>query len=268
MTTSVNIVAVVVIYEEQLMDTKTYQSFLGQGNIPFLVYDNSKQAQPVDLKEKSRYIHDSSNGGVSKAYNRAIQWAQEISATHLLLLDSDSSFPENALKVYQEEVLKNENFIILPELISSERKISPFYFNNGKARYGEGIEVGAIKLGKILAINSASLLPLSILSEEKVFNEKLPLDWSDIYFFRKMGKQGVKAAHISLKVRHKLSDHELKTIESSQYRFKLLRKGIPEVSDNTSEKIQMYWWLLLKTVKLSWQYRSFWFINHYFSFRK
>lgn len=268
MTTAVKIVAVVVIYEEHLFNTATYKSLLAEGHIPFLVYDNSKQAQTFGSIENITYVHDPQNGGVSKAYNKAIIWAKEMGATHLLLLDSDSTFPVNSIEVFEQAALENENTIILPELISSGRKISPFYFYNGKTHYGENIMPGKLELGKKLAINASCILPLAKLEDKHRFNEKLPLDWSDIYFFRKMGRQGLKAVHIPLRVEHGLSDHEQKTFTSAQYRFKLLLDGVVEVGETKWERIQIYFWVFLKAIRLSIRYRSVWFIAYQMSLSK
>ncbi|MBL4707508.1 MAG: glycosyltransferase [Flavobacteriales bacterium] len=258
MAVGIKIVAVIVVYQQFLKDTETYRTLLEGANIPYMVYDNSPNAQALVEKNIS-YIHNSNNPGVSKAYNEAIKWAKGISASHLLLLDSDSNFPKIALETYTTAAVNFPNQLILPSLTSAGRKISPFYFFNGKSHYGDSIKEGNLQLGRQLAINAGSLLPLAHL-ENVNFNEKLPLDWSDVYFFRELSKTSIKAQHIPLTIEHSLSEHEERTLSSVKFRFGLYLKGISEVSDSKGEKLMMYFWAKLKATKLGIHYTSPWFL--------
>ena len=253
-----NLAAVVVLYEQKLKDSSSYKSLLQHSDIPVFVYDNSPQPQEVE-EDKMVYRHNPSNPGVSKAYNEAIQWAGKNNSTHLLLLDSDSEFSENALEKYREAIQQHPEKIILPEVRSSGHKISPFYFKRGKSYYGDDISYGTIELGKIAGINSGTIVPIKAIQHN--FNENLPLDWSDIYFFRSNRK--VKAIHIPLLVQHSLSEHEKQSLESAKFRFKTYLSGISKVADTPFEKWLMIFRAKLKSVKLSLRYRTIWFFSYF-----
>ena len=175
------------------------------------------------------------------------------------MLDSDSIFPENSEEIYKKSMAEFPNKLILPSLFSMQRKISPFHFSMGKSHYGDRIEVGELKLGKQLAINAGTLLPLGQLNNIH-FNEMLPLDWSDVDFFRKLAETSIQAQHIKLEIQHGLSEHEERSLSSAKNRFTLYVKGISIVSNSASEKLMMYFWAKLRALKLCLQYRTPWFL--------
>ena len=95
------------------------------------------------------------------------------------------------------------------------------------------------------------------------FNETLPLDWSDVYFFRRLSKTSIKVQHIALKINHGLSEHEQGNLASAKFRFDLYLRGIPEVSEGSWEKLLMYFWAKLKAIKLVLRHKSLWFLTQY-----
>lgn len=258
MNRELQIAAVIVLYKEQLDETETFSSLLRHLDWPLLIYDNSPNPQEIKDANRTTYVHNPSNPGVSTAYNHAMEWARSISASHLLLLDSDSVFPDNAKSVYEGMVSKFSQDLILPSLFSQGKRVSPFYFHGGKTHYGEGISYGALSLGRILAINAGAMLPLDSIEDVK-YNESLPLDWSDVNFFRKLSKKTLKTQHIRLVIQHGLSEHAERSLASAQYRFSLYLSGILIVADRWTERSKMLFWAKLKAVKLCYTYRTFWF---------
>lgn len=258
----IQIAAVLVLYNESLEESQTYKSLINDSLMPLFIYDNSPKSQKIK-DNRYTYISNPKNPGVSKAYNMAWKWAKEKRYSHLLLLDSDSCFTKNALKVYQDELEKQPDSLIIPTMISNGRKISPFYFKFGKSHYGENIKPGAIEIGKIVAINSGLLIPISILDAVGGFNELLPLDWSDVFFMRSLKKLNVNAVHIDLIVKHSLSEHNTVSLESAKFRYLLQLRGIKIVASNFAEKILMLFWMNLRTLKLTYRYKSFWFLNRF-----
>ena len=261
MNNPIRIAAVIVLYNESLQDSVTYQSLLALANIPFLVYDNSQNPENHQADSTFQIFLNPDNPGVSAAYNYAWSWAVKNDFTHLLLLDSDSNFPQNAIEVYRKFVEKNQEQVIVPTMNSAKRVISPFYFKFGKTQYGEGISYGEISSRSILSINSGMLVPISVFELTKGYNENLPLDWSDIAFVRKLRKHGVNSVHIPLIVEHGLSEHHKANVESVKFRFEKQVEGLHHVAENRIEKCMMYFWLVLKSVKLTVKYKSIWFFK-------
>ena len=115
MNTPIRIAAVIVLYKESLQDSVTYQSLLASANIPFLVYDNSQNPEAHQANRDFETYHNSDNPGVSAAYNFAWNWAVKNEFSHLLLLDSDSNFPKNAIEVYPNPSVGGIFYLQYPE---------------------------------------------------------------------------------------------------------------------------------------------------------
>ena len=87
------ILCVIVLYKCKLENSKSYQSLLQNNEETIFVYDNSPISQEVH-GENIVYIHDSQNGGLSVAYNKAAQYARCNRFDWLLLLDQDTTFQD------------------------------------------------------------------------------------------------------------------------------------------------------------------------------
>ena len=259
-----SIAAVIVLYKESLSETKTFQTLLKGGALTFVVYDNSPNPIKNDYPGATKVFQDPKNPGVSKAYNQAYKWAERNAHTHLLLLDSDSVFPENAISQYIQVATENPKQVLLPEVRSKDRKISPFYFSYGKSFYGDNISYGMINQQSIVGINSGLLVPLNAFDLIGGFNEDLPLDWSDLYFLRRAKKKGVKLFHFNLQIKHGLSEHQAQGMSASRFRFLCQLKAISLVAEGRIEKGFIYLWLFLKSIKLSLHFKSISFLKVYF----
>ena len=93
------ILCVIVLYKCKLENSKSYQSLLQNNEETIFVYDNSPISQEVH-GENIVYIHDSQNGGLSVAYNKAAQYARCNRFDWLLLLDQDTTFQKGAIEYY------------------------------------------------------------------------------------------------------------------------------------------------------------------------
>jgi GT2 family glycosyltransferase len=257
------IAAVLVLYNKSLASSETFQTLLKGATIPLLVYDNSPEAQPITSNGLVSYYYNASNAGVSGAYNYAMKWARENTFSHLLLLDSDSLFPEKAWEEYKAAVSQYPANVILPAMLSGGHKISPFYFKWGKSWYGDDIAVGELSSNKVIGINSGTILPIAIMEELGGFNEELPLDWSDVEFMRRLRKENKHFVHIPLEVGHALSEHAEKDLNRAKFRYRLYLKGLKLVARNLSERLLMLFWAKMKALKLCIKYKTLWFLMHY-----
>jgi GT2 family glycosyltransferase len=264
MSENIKIAAVMVIYEEPISTSKSYQSLLKY--LPaedVLIYDNSKSSQ--DNPSSLNYIHDPSNPGVSKAYNHAASWAVAQDHSHLLLLDSDSEFPKDAIETYRKAASLHQDRLILPHIIANGSSISPFWFKWGKSWYGHHIPLGKLEFNNKAAINSGTLIPLSQFQRTKGYNENIPLDWSDIAFCRQLSQLNIGGVKISMVVDHDLSESKASSLDAAKFRFKTFMIGMQNTpSTQFFERLLMLIWAKLKALKLSLKHRSFWFTLYYF----
>lgn len=265
MSHKLKISAVIVLYNQKLNESDSYKSLLKNTTIPVLVYDNSPKIQKHCLPSNFEVVYDTNNSGVSKAYNIAYNWAEKIKSTHLLLLDSDSNFPERALVEYEKFAFENKDSIIFPTLLSEGKKISPFYFYLGRSWYGEDILFGNHTIGRVMAINSGLCIPMSVFKVINGYNENIPLDWSDIDFMKRLKKAKIKAQYIPLKIEHNLSELEQTKESSVLSRFKYKVEALKYVKSSIIEKALMYFWIILKAIKYSVVYKKTSFLKLIFS---
>ena len=91
-----NVLAVVVLYNVSLNDSQTLNSLKALDslgiNLKLLIYDNSPQQQNHESTQWD-YVHDSTNEGLTKAYNTAVELAKKNNCEWLLLLDQDTHLP-------------------------------------------------------------------------------------------------------------------------------------------------------------------------------
>ncbi|RYE13971.1 MAG: glycosyltransferase, partial [Rickettsiales bacterium] len=109
-----NILAVIVLYNTPLQNSKTFQSILKALKEPgekldILIYDNSFSSQIIDRSILTSninlsYHHDKSNSGLSKAYNYAATIAEKDHKNWLLFLDQDTTFTSDIFDQYYSAV--------------------------------------------------------------------------------------------------------------------------------------------------------------------
>jgi hypothetical protein len=155
-----------------------------------LLWDNSpapltnpKLAFPFD------YFHSSKNVGTAGAFNGAMERAERMSIPWLLLLDQDTTLPDDFLSkiaAYSERFADDPSVAtVFPLLRCRGRLISPNYLASfyrvspvPPAAYGTHYKE------QIFACDSATLMRVSALREAGGYDERLFwLDFSDIYVY-------------------------------------------------------------------------------------
>ena len=182
----------IVIYNKKISDL-TILKKIPNKNIDIFIYDNSKLPQEIPTFENVNiyYEHDANNSGVSRAYNQAYKKAKELNKTLLLVLDQDSSFELSFIELYMKMYKEYKNDYIYAPIVCDEKKTkiySPAFLNNfvGKVQSFEKFvyeERYSLVDGSV--INSGLMIPLEMFEKIGGYNEKLRLDFSDIYFIEK-----------------------------------------------------------------------------------
>jgi GT2 family glycosyltransferase len=215
------VLAVVVLYKRSLEQSQTLVS-LGAafrrypGALKFfrvLVWDNS----PESLKNPKLgfpfdYVHSTKNAGTSGAFNGAMELAERSGIPWLLLLDQDTTFPEEFVIKMAEYGRRFANDLqvgaVVPLLRCRGRLISP----NHLASFYRVLPVprtshGAYYKEQVLACDSATLMRVTALREAGGYDEGLFwLDFSDIYVFAAFFRNG-RSVYIAndLQLEHSLS---------------------------------------------------------------
>lgn len=192
---------VVVLYKTSLENSKTINSLenvIGE-KVNLFVFDNSpiRQYESDDFDFKSfkvRYHHDSTNPGLSVAYNYALDLASNINYPWLLLLDQDTTFTKQYIQeIKRLDINKISNAVvaIIPRVISvvGERIIAPTIMLLGGICRPIMLSSGVVTT-PISGINSGTLLRISYMNSINGFSEKYTLDMLDHWYFRKLFRDG------------------------------------------------------------------------------
>jgi GT2 family glycosyltransferase len=222
-----SVLAVIVLYKRSVERSQTLMS-LGEalGRHPellqclrVLLWDNSPTPTTPSLAFPFDYVHSGKNVGTAGAFNRAMEFAESMSIPWLLLLDQDTTFPEDFVAKMVDygdrfadtpevaavvPLLWCRGQLISPKRLRSLYRISPV----PPACYGTYKE-------QVVVCDSATLMRTAALREAGGYDEELFwLDFSDIYVFAALHRNG-KSIYIAsdLQLQHSLSmmdyDHDM-----------------------------------------------------------
>lgn len=185
------IVCAVVIYHSKLTDCNVYKTFIGKildAIDCLMVFDNSPESLYEDIslaKGVYKYYWNKDNPGVSANYNKAAGYAAIKGYEWILLLDQDTSFPEDALDTYKKGINEypGENIFVPMHKIKNGKYISPV---NSLRRVAANINPGVYKLGKYDIINSGILIRVTSFVSAGGYKEDVKLDFSDFQFFERL----------------------------------------------------------------------------------
>jgi rhamnosyltransferase len=269
-------IAILVLYNLDLGKSNSFITLTkalqgSKTSLDLLVYDNSPYSMLED-KDKFKgenwtihYTHDSTNPGVSKAYNEGAKLAQKLSKRWILLLDQDTSFPSESLLKYSQAIkISPLSYIFSPYLLEENSKIllspSGYRFKRGfPLKNSKEITPGINSLRGKTLLSSGLLIDLLTFSSLGGYNELLRLDFSDFYFIDKFRKQHSYFYLIESKCLHGLSRLEENSIDKSAVRFSICCEASRYFSENALEFFQILLFLTFRSLKLSLKYKSFLF---------
>lgn len=260
---------VLVIYKMRISESSAYRSLTAallhsKKSTSLFIYDNSpvRQESLTDQCWNAQYRHDPSNPGVSKAYNEGFKKAKELNKKWLLLVDQDTVFPENCFDSYYKCICEFETQVVVPVLKDKIGIASPFKFY-----FGGGQRVFNLDSNKEMSLrdfcfhNSGLLISVDQFEKAGMYDEQLPLDFSDLSFVYRL-----RRSNTSFAITDFLCAHKLATSDSSPQEERL-KRFISYVSSSKrfKSKYAPSDWMLslrvfLRSIKLSLRYRSFKFI--------
>lgn len=212
------ITIVIVLYKRSLEESETIRTlleFLDTKN-DLLVFDNSPEGyyenDTFDFRNLNvHYFHDSTNPGLSKAYNRALAESNKVGSKWLLLLDQDTTLT----KEYIDEIIDlddssfDKNTVaIMPNVLSLDKKyrITPCKLGLGGITKKVELKSGVITT-KITGINSGTLLRTEYLNKINGFSISYSLDMLDHWYFRKIFKDKKSVFLLKATIYQDLSVH-------------------------------------------------------------
>jgi GT2 family glycosyltransferase len=213
-----NITAVVVLYQLRPDQSPTiatlarsYQRIRGSGaGVYLIIFDNSPKPQQVDipLPFEHRYVHDATNGGLAQAYNFALDSDPGSASQWLLLLDQDSTLPDDFLEeVFKALALIGQDDLVaaaVPKVLQHGRPISPALVKGGRIRPIPKPITGVCPF-PVTAINAGTLIRKNFLYAIGGFNRQFKLDYLDHWLFAEIKRRGKKVYITGAVSNHDLS---------------------------------------------------------------
>jgi len=265
------LLVVVIVYNKKIANL-TILKTLCKNKIDIFIYDNSKYPQEIPTLENVNiyYEHDENNSGVSRAYNQAYKKAKELNKELLLVLDQDSSFELNFIEQYMKMYNTYKNDYIYAPIVCDEKKTkiySPAFMSKfvGKTQSFENFVYEKIySLNGKSVINSGLMIPLEMFEKIGGYNEKLKLDFSDIYFIEKYKELNPKIVLVDVYLKHSISGDESKDFAREYNRFKYYCSASREIENalNTS----VLWSPLRRLIRLILKYKKLSFIKVFYDY--
>lgn len=263
---------VIVIYNKELDGLELVFNAAAKGQHIF-VYDNSLISQELSVAASNciHYEHDPENNGVSRAYNRAAIKAKELGLNKILILDQDTAFDLNMLKKYENAYEKHGDSFIYAPVVKNEvgdKIYSPAHFKNfvGKVQLIDDFTFNQIYSldGKSL-INSGLMIPLRVFDLIGGYNEKLKLDFSDVYFIEKYKRfVSNNVILVNATLRHSISGDEGLDYERELNRFKFYCHATRETSRSLGTLI--IWSPVRRLLRLVIKYKKISFVKIFWKF--
>jgi rhamnosyltransferase len=257
-----NLLIVLVVYEMKINESPAFNSLCKaspQRPITFFIYDNSQYPQSIPTTNWAiTYYHDQSNPGVSKAYNEGHKIAKSLNKKWLLLADQDTEFPVNIFSDYSNAI-KNYSTVkvFAPSLFDSVGLVSPFQLLWGKGRRIKEIKSGEYSFEKYKIINSGTLISAEAFENAGGYDERFPLDYSDVSFSDRLMVNDPSFVLITSRCKHNLSaTKEEKDLSKELARFKSFCNAVRLYKKISVRFVSISWIVLPRTLKLSFEMRS------------
>lgn len=266
--------AVLVLYEKRLEHCESFLSLSknlkNSGSMmDIVVYDNSPE--PVYEKEASfdnwniHYIQDRSNPGVSKAYNEGFKIGKELNKKWLLLLDQDTTFPQDALIKYFDAMDYYKNSVLFaPVLIANNKMYSPSRYYLKRGFLLKSINAGLNTIRNKTLLNSGMCISLAAFEKIGGFNEKIKLYFSDFNFIDRYRRHYTGFIVLDTICEHNMFTLENKNVDSQLKRFMYFCEGARNSGDNCIDFCIYFSYAFLRSIKLSITFKTFGFILVFF----
>ncbi len=226
-TVEVRITALVVIYNRRCEESPSCEALRDDPCARAVIVDNSTEENDnarYCARRGFGYVSMGGNMGLAKAYNRGIVWIKEhTDATHVLLLDDDTTLPDGFLKNTGEAICERaERQVFYPSVYDEKGLLSPCRIRGWHVtRLREEDE--RIPDAEITAINSGLVIDLHVFKEYR-YDEGYFLDYIDHAFFRDMRARGVLCALTDQVLMQRFAGNECGNKRAARRRFEIFKQ--------------------------------------------
>lgn len=220
--------AVVVLYNVDIRETETYRSLLKQTKTDFniLFIDNSTVVNKNENYSQSanlKYISMEGNAGISKAYNKALEFLED-KATHVVWFDDDTHLPMNYIEVLYAALQNTTASVFLPIVISQNKIISPTRAREWKKYFATAADIERNK-DQLTAINSGMCVALSIYENYR-YDARIFLDYVDHLFMEYIRSQKVRVKILPVQLEQNFSLDTKGESASVKQRFNIFMNDV------------------------------------------
>jgi rhamnosyltransferase len=266
------LLAVLVLYKEKLEESKTFTSLFNTSptwdeRVHLLVYDNSPvpmhaQGAFDDSGGHIHYLSDTSNPGVSRAYNVGARIAKQLQKHYLLLLDQDTLFPPNALSRYFNAIESyNDSPVVAPMLFCDGRIYSPCRQVLHLHLPLRAIEPGTVSARGKSLLNSGMCIRLDAFDKAGGFDEKIPLDFADHDFMKRYRTHFDSFFLLDMACAHGFSDKENLDAGKALTRFGYYCQGARHSIKGVTDAFSLAPVAFLRAARLSARFRTLRFLR-------
>jgi glycosyltransferase involved in cell wall biosynthesis len=227
------VTVVIVLYRIHPAQSLAFQSVMSARErmgadaceVRVLLWDNSPEPGAAsEFPQDVDYIHDQSNSGLAKAYNRALKSALQNRSEWLLTLDQDTAVPNDFFVRMGAAAQTSTRYAgigaIVPQIAAGGKQLSPNYFQFGSIPRWYSTGYVGVPQEPVFAFNSGAMLKVDALRQVGGYDPRFWLDDSDALIFSKLHEHG-KRVYIAgdIQVEHEFSMKDMqKRMSPARYR--------------------------------------------------
>lgn len=194
----------IVLYKEDLLSCDAFQTLSGsiekykpEERVAVVVFDNTPRKE--DRKKNENfcyneyvevfYFTENENRGLPYAYNLFAEKLEQLSKNWMVLLDQDTSLPDDFVVKYL--AADSSNFVNCPLVFSNGNLMSPSKFHNYRPSPVTITDQKSLPLSDLTCINSGLMISVAFYNQIGGYNPNLFLDFCDHDFIERVKKAGV-----------------------------------------------------------------------------
>lgn len=215
------ILPIVVLYKKNLIQAESINTLLDSDVTGLIgdiyVYDNTPGEEKNFSSNQNEYrgrniiyVHNPENAGVSRAYNSGLKIAKQLGYKFVLILNQDTHFPIESLRVYTRAIDDYPNIkIYVPSLVTKNGEhCSPLKYAFHRGFVIGKLESNIYSLDKYSPINSGMLLDVEVALGCGGYKEDVYLDFSDFQFIERIKKHTSNFYLLPLLLQQDLSNED------------------------------------------------------------
>jgi rhamnosyltransferase len=273
-----SLLIVLVLYKSDLETSESFQSIEAclkttSNVVDVFIYDNSPQQLDFSLNQynsKIRYVWDSSNPGVGKAYNEGFTIAENEGKKWLLILDQDTEFDSDFLIKYYGACTSNPNLSLFAPILklNSGEIYSPCTYTFPRTAILKKIDIGITELKNLSLLNSGMLIGTNAFKEVGGYDERLKMDFTDFEFIDRYRNIYDCFFVVNTIAIHGFSGFQDK-LDASLARFSRYCQSFTvmcSIRSSLMDKTMLITIAFLRSIRLSFNFRNITFVSVFLEF--